>query len=81
MLRQEVSKWWPGLITFQKWRLLHLFQCLILACSYLLIHDEFGVMIFTEVVHLVEYLDDMPRVGFVWFGKIEIERLKVGTRL
>jgi hypothetical protein len=46
-----------------------------------LILDEFGVMIFTEVVHIVEYLDDMPRVGFVWFGKNEIERLKVGTRL
>jgi hypothetical protein len=58
-----------------------MFQSLLLACFYLLILDEFGVMIFTEVVHLVEYLDDMPRVGFVWFGKIEIDRFKVGTRL
>jgi hypothetical protein len=43
--------------------------------------DEFGVMVFTGVVHLVEYLNDMQRLAFVWFRNFEIERLKVVTRI
>jgi hypothetical protein len=45
-----------------------------------LIQDEFGVGIFTEVVHLVEYLDVVHRLVLVWFEIFEKLKLKVGTR-
>jgi hypothetical protein len=46
-----------------------------------LIKKDFGKVVFTKSVHLDVLLDDMQRVGKVEFEKLEIERLKVGTRL
>ena len=35
----------------------------------------------TKVVHLDEVLDEVQRVGRVWFKNLLIQGLKVGTRL
>jgi hypothetical protein len=35
----------------------------------------------TKVVHLDEVLDEVPRVGRVWFKNLLIKWLKVGIRL
>jgi hypothetical protein len=45
-----------------------------------LIQDDLGVMVFTEVVHLVVYLDVVQRLVLVEFENFEIQRLKVVTR-
>jgi hypothetical protein len=37
-----------------------------------LIQEEFGVGVFTEVVHRVEYLDMVQRLVLVWFENFEI---------
>jgi hypothetical protein len=38
-------------------------------------------VVFTKVVHLDVVLDEVQRVGFVWFENLLIQRLKVGIRL
>jgi hypothetical protein len=39
------------------------------------------MMVCTKVVHLDVYLDEMQRVGIVWFENLKIQRLKVVIRL
>ena len=34
-----------------------------------MIQDEFDQVVFTKVVHLDVVLDEVQRVGFVWFEK------------
>jgi hypothetical protein len=46
-----------------------------------LIQDEFGMVVFTKVVHLDVLLDDMQRLEQVWFENFELQGLKVVTRL
>jgi hypothetical protein len=46
-----------------------------------LIKKDFGKVVFTKSVHLDVLLDDMQRVGKVQFENLEIERLKVVTRI
>jgi hypothetical protein len=36
---------------------------------------------FTKVVHLDVYLDEVQRIEIVWFENLEIQGLKVVTRL
>jgi hypothetical protein len=38
-------------------------------------------VVFTKVVHLDVVLDEVQRVGFVWFENLLKQRLKVGLRL
>ena len=40
---------------------------------------EFAGMVLTKVVHLDEVLDEVQRVGVVWFRMFLIQGLKVGT--
>ena len=35
-------------------------------------------MVLTKVVHLEEFLDEVQRVGIVWFENLLKQRLKVG---
>ena len=46
-----------------------------------MIQDDFGMGVFTKVVHLDVYLDEVQRVGIVWFENLQIQGLKVVTRL
>jgi hypothetical protein len=46
-----------------------------------LIQDDFDMGVFTKVVHLDVYLDVVQRTGKVWFEKLEIQGLKVVTRM
>ena len=39
------------------------------------------MVVFTKVVHLDVYLDEVQRIEIVWFEKLEIQGLKVVTRL
>ena len=42
---------------------------------------EFAGMVLTKVVHLDEVLDEVQRVGVVWFRKLLKQRLKVGVMM
>ena len=42
---------------------------------------EFAGMVLTKVVHLDEVLDEVQRVGRVWFENLLIKGLKVGKIL
>ena len=42
---------------------------------------EFAGMVLTKVVHLDEILDEVQRVGVVWFRIFLIQGLKVGNLL
>ena len=46
-----------------------------------MIQDEFDMVVFTKVVHLDVLLDEVQRIGKVWFEKLEIQGLKVVTRI
>jgi hypothetical protein len=46
-----------------------------------LIQDEFGRVIFIKVVHLDVDFEMVQRVSKNWFGKIELQGLKVVIRL
>jgi hypothetical protein len=46
-----------------------------------LIKKDWGQVVFTKSVHLDVLLDDMQGVGKVQFEKLEMERLKGGTRI
>jgi hypothetical protein len=46
-----------------------------------LIKDEFGRVIFIKVVHLDVDFEMVQRVSKNWFGKIELQGLKVVIRL
>ena len=46
-----------------------------------MIKDEFDMMIFTKVVHLDVDFEMVQRVSKNWFGKIELQGLKVVIRL
>jgi hypothetical protein len=46
-----------------------------------LFQDEFAGVVFIKVVYLDVDLDEVQRVGQVWFENLEIQGLKVVTRL
>ena len=46
-----------------------------------MIKDEFGRVIFIKVVHLDVDFEMVQRVSKSWFGKIELQGLKVVIRL
>ena len=46
-----------------------------------MIQDEFGRVIFIKVVHLDVDFEMVQRVSKDWFGKIELQGLKVVIRL
>jgi hypothetical protein len=46
-----------------------------------LIQDEFGRVIFIKVVHLDVVFEMVQRVSKNWFGKIDLQGLKVVIRL
>ena len=46
-----------------------------------MIKDEFGMMIFTKVVHLDVDFEMVQRVSKIYFEKPELQRLKVVIRL
>ena len=46
-----------------------------------MIKDEFGRVIFIKVVHLDVDFEMVQRVSKNWFGKIELQGLKVVIRL
>ena len=46
-----------------------------------MIRDEFGRVVFIKVVHLDVDFEMVQGVSKEWFGKIELQGLKVVTRL
>ena len=46
-----------------------------------MIQDEFGRVVFIKVVHLDVDFEMVQRVSKDWFGKIELQGLKVVIRL
>ena len=46
-----------------------------------MIKDDFGMVVFTKVVHLDVDFEIVQRVSKVWFEKIELQGLKVVIRL
>ena len=46
-----------------------------------MIQDEFDMVVFTKVVHLDVNLDEVQIILKVWFENLEIQGLKVVTRL
>jgi hypothetical protein len=46
-----------------------------------MIQDDFGMVLFTKIVHLNVEFELVQRVSTIWFGKIEWQVLKVVIRL